>query len=123
MLKWILLLFPLMTFAEEEMDVAKVSEAMGHMIGKNLDALGLDFDIEAIVKGLKQENEGKASPLNEDECVQAIATLQDEKMAMTQDAELKSADAISNGSELVASFSSRADPCASFGIQHTISTS
>ncbi len=97
MLKAILLLsLPFLGFSEE-LDVSKISEAMGHMIGKNLDALGLDFDLDAIVKGLKEESEGKSSPLNEDECVQAIATLQEEKMTTTTEQQLENADAVSNG--------------------------
>lgn len=84
----------------ESPDVAKISEAMGHIIGKNLEQLGVDFDLEAIVKGLKEESEGKSSPLNEDECVQAIATLQEEKVASTVENELEQADAISNGDQI-----------------------
>lgn len=99
MIRAILLSLPLILTAEE-LDVSKVSEAMGHMIGKNLDALGLDFDLDAIVKGLKEEAEGKSSPMNEDECVQAIAILQEEKMERTVEEELKEADAISNGDQI-----------------------
>ena len=56
----------------KELDVGKISEAIGHLIGKNLEELGVDFDLDAVVKGLKEESEGKASPLSDDECVQAI---------------------------------------------------
>jgi hypothetical protein len=94
-----LLLLPLAVFSEP-LDVVKISEAMGHMIGKNLEALGLDFDLDAIVKGLKDESEGINSPLNEDECVQAIAALQEEKMLDTTEEELQNADAISNGDQI-----------------------
>lgn len=83
-----------------ELDVAKVSEAMGHIIGKNLQSLGLDLDLEAIVKGLKEESEGKTSPLNEDECVQAIAVLQEEKISTLSEGELEYVDAISNGDQI-----------------------
>lgn len=96
---WLLFCLPLVGFSEE-LDVTKVSEAMGHMIGKNLEALGLDFDLDAIVKGLKEESEGKSSPLNEDECVQAIATLQEEKITKTTEQELENADAVSNGDQI-----------------------
>lgn len=81
----------------EELNVDKISEAMGHMIWKNLDTLGLDFDLDAIVRGLKEESEGKISPLNEDECVQAIATLQEKKINAITEQDLEQADAISNG--------------------------
>ncbi len=84
----------------KEPDVAQISEAMGHIIGKNLETLGLDFDLEAIVKGLKEESEGKASPLNEEECVEAIAHLQEEKMGDAVDQELQTVDALSNGDQI-----------------------
>src|SRR3989344_1643767 len=99
MLKW-LLSIPLIAFATNELNVAQISEAMGHIIGKNLDELGLDFDLDAIVKGLKEESEGKMSPMNEDECIQAIALLQEEKMGAIAEEELKQIDAISNSDEL-----------------------
>lgn len=81
-------------------DIAKISEAMGHIIGKNLDTLGLDLDFDAIVKGLKEESEGKISPLSEDECIQAIAHLQEEKITTTAEEQLETADAISNGDQI-----------------------
>lgn len=83
-----------------ELDVVKLSEAVGHMLGKNLQNFGLDFDLDAIAKGLKEESEGKASPLDEEECVQAITELQDEKMSLTTQKTLEQADATSNGNEL-----------------------
>lgn len=100
MLKIALFLSISLTGICEEPDVAKISEAMGHIIGKNLQSLGLDFDLDAIVKGLKEESEGISSPLNEDECVQAIATLQDEKISLSIDQELQNADAVSNGDQI-----------------------
>ncbi len=98
MFKYLLLLVPFLSFAE---DIAKISEAVGHLIGKNLESLGLDFDLNAIVKGLKEESEGRDSPMNEDECMQAIATLQEEKMESCAETELKSADTLSNGHQLI----------------------
>ena len=96
---FVFLLISLSAFSTE-FDVAKVSEAMGHIIGKNLETLGLDFDLDAIVKGLKEESEGKMSPLNEDECVQAIAHLQEEKISSISENELQKADEISNGDQI-----------------------
>lgn len=97
MIKW-LLLFPLFLSAGE--DVEQVSEALGHMIGKNLDSMGLDFDIEAVVKGLQDEKRGIASPLTEEECNEAIVQLQDEKIVRTVEADLIQVDCISNSFEL-----------------------
>lgn len=61
-------------------DVTKISEAMGHLIGRNLQSLGLEIDIDAVVKGMNDEATGKSSPMNEEECVEAIALLQEQSL-------------------------------------------
>jgi peptidylprolyl isomerase len=96
------ILFSLIPFTGyvNELDVAKISEAMGHIIGKNLQELGVDLDIDAIVKGLKEEAEGKSSPLNDEECVQAIAELQDKTLAQASEQILEQADSLSNGDQV-----------------------
>lgn len=58
-------------------DVAKLSEALGHMIGKNLLDMGVKLDIAQVVKGLKDSKQGKESPLSEKECVAAISSAQE----------------------------------------------
>jgi peptidylprolyl isomerase len=58
-------------------DVFKISEAFGHLIGKNLESLGFKFDIAQVIKGLQDAAEGKDSPMTEMECVQAITTAQE----------------------------------------------
>jgi peptidylprolyl isomerase len=68
-----------------------VSESLGHLIGKNLQTLGLPLDFDALVKGLKDESEGKDSPLSEEECVQAIATLQEESLSLKGEKNLQEA--------------------------------
>lgn len=78
-------------------DIKQVSEAMGHIIGKNLFSLGVDLDLDAIVKGLKEESEGKGSPLSDEECIKAVNNLQEEKITTVGSEALESADAISNG--------------------------
>lgn len=100
MLKTALFLSLSLSAFSEELDVAKVSEAMGHIIGKNLEALGLELDLDAIVKGLKEEQQGILSPLNDDECVQAIAHLQEEKMSSVIEQEFERVDAVSNGDQI-----------------------
>ncbi|MGR3912835.1 MAG: FKBP-type peptidyl-prolyl cis-trans isomerase [Candidatus Rhabdochlamydia sp.] len=58
-------------------DVAKISEAFGHLIGKNLDSMGLRFDMAKVIQGLKDASDGKAPPMSEAECIQAITTAQE----------------------------------------------
>lgn len=100
MLRAVSLLFCLATanFAlAENTEVTKVSEALGHMIGRQLENFGLDLDMEALVKGLKEESEGNHSSLNDDECMSAIHALQEEKIHHITQKTLDRIDAISNG--------------------------
>jgi peptidylprolyl isomerase len=65
------------TETQEAFDIAKVSEAFGHLIGKNIETLGVKFDVLQIVKGLQDAIHGKESPMTELECVQAISSAQE----------------------------------------------
>lgn len=58
-------------------DVSKISEAFGHLIGKNLESIGFKFDIAQVIKGLQDANSGKNPPMTEMECVQAITAIQE----------------------------------------------
>ena len=66
---------PTETVKEENLD--DVSEAFGHLIGKNIDTLGIKFDLKKVIKGLQDSAEGKKSPLSESECIQAISSAQE----------------------------------------------
>jgi len=63
--------------AVEELNIPKVSAAFGHLIGKNLEALGFEFDMEQLIKGLRDSLAGKTSPMSEAECVQAVSQIQE----------------------------------------------
>ncbi|HEY5236478.1 MAG TPA: FKBP-type peptidyl-prolyl cis-trans isomerase [Rhabdochlamydiaceae bacterium] len=58
-------------------DIAKVSEAFGHMLGKNIQSLGIDFATDHVVKGLQDALAGQTSPMSENECIQAITEAQE----------------------------------------------
>lgn len=60
-----------------ETEITKISEAFGHLIGKNLEAIGFNFDIQAVVQGLKDARNGKSAPMTEVECIQAISAIQE----------------------------------------------
>ena len=62
---------------EQKKEIIKISEAFGHLIGKNLESIGVELDIQAIVKGLKDSAAGKNSPMTESECIQAITVAQE----------------------------------------------
>ncbi|MBI5345556.1 MAG: FKBP-type peptidyl-prolyl cis-trans isomerase [Chlamydiae bacterium] len=75
-------LFVLLSFAsfadeKKEIDPEKLSEALGHMIGKNLSDMGLDLDVKQVIKGLKNGSDNKESPMSEEECLKALSLLQE----------------------------------------------
>lgn len=78
-----LLLFSITLFGKESSkeektpDVAKISEAFGHLIGKNMETIGVDLDLSYVIKGLQDAANGIQSPLSEVECVQAISNAQE----------------------------------------------
>lgn len=76
----------------QKQDVAKISEAMGHLIGKSIQDLGLDLDLGAVVKGMQDAAAGKTPPLNEAQCVQAIGVLQKETLSAASEKNLEEAD-------------------------------
>ena len=65
-------------FAEEtSTDLTKLSEAIGYLIGKDLQQRGVPIDFEAFVRGLKDRAEGKNAPLTDEQCLDAIAAFQE----------------------------------------------
>ena len=61
---------------KEKIDIKKLSEAIGHIIGKNLDDFGVELDLKKMIKGIKKGALNKSSPMTEDECIQTLAKLQ-----------------------------------------------
>jgi len=80
------------TTEQNALDIAKISEAFGHLIGKNLENLDVNFDIEKVVKGLKDAAAGKESPMTETECVEAISSIQENNFKEQATENLKKAD-------------------------------
>ena len=68
---------PVEANASQPLEIAKLSEAFGHVIGKNLENIGVKFDMVQVVKGLQDAVAGKTSPMSEMECIQAIASVQE----------------------------------------------
>jgi peptidylprolyl isomerase len=60
----------------QTVEIAKISEAFGHIISKNLENIGVKFDMAQVVKGLQDAIAGKDAPMSEMECIQAIASAQ-----------------------------------------------
>jgi peptidylprolyl isomerase len=73
-------------------EIAKISEAFGHLIGKNLQNIGVKFDIAQVIKGLQDAAAGKEAPMSEVECVQAITAVQEKIFKEQSQDNLKKAE-------------------------------
>ncbi len=74
-------------------ELTQISEAFGNFIGKNLKATGIEFDIDAIVKGIRDGAAGKPSPLSDAEYEQKMIALQESAFKKIADTNLKAAEA------------------------------
>lgn len=77
---------------EPVLDISKISEAFGHLIGKNLESLGFKFDMDKIIKGIQDSVLGRESPMSEAECIQAISQDQEKKFKVMAEKNLADAE-------------------------------
>lgn len=77
---------------EESIDIKKISSTFGHLIGKNLEVLGVELDIDHLIEGLKDSFAGKEPPMSESECTQIIAKIQENILAKKAESNLKIAE-------------------------------
>lgn len=71
---------------QKPLDIEKISQAFGHLLGKNIEELGVKLDLAAIIQGLEDAQKGNMPPLNERQCLEAINQLQD--IALKEEAEI-----------------------------------
>ena len=69
---------PIEDLQEEDIDLDTVSEAFGHTMGKHVTSIDVTLNYEQFIKGLKDSIAGKDSPMDQNACIQAISTLQEE---------------------------------------------
>lgn len=74
-----------------EKDLGAISETLGHLIAKNLETLGFQFDMKKVIKGLEDSLAGKSAPLSEADCVAAITAIQEEQYAKLAETNLTAA--------------------------------
>jgi len=75
-----------------DLDIHKVSEALGHFIGRNLKAPGIQFDMEAIIQGMRAGAAGKPAPMSDEDYEKAMAQLQQKAYSNLSDTNLKAAE-------------------------------
>lgn len=60
-----------------DVDIKVLSEAFGHFIGRNLKSPGVQFDVESIIKGIREGANGAPAPMNDQEYEVAMMKLQE----------------------------------------------
>jgi peptidylprolyl isomerase len=75
-----------------EPNMARVSEAFGHLIYRNFRLLNVPFDIGKIVEGIEAAAAGKEGLITEKECIDAIHSEQEKKFKLLSKANLKQAE-------------------------------
>lgn len=70
----------------------KVSKAIGHMIAKNLNEMGVEFDLEAVIQGMKDSKMGIDAPMTDQDCMTAITNQQKKKFDHIAETNLSEAE-------------------------------
>lgn len=78
--------------ASEKEDMVKLSEAFGHFIGRNLHTPGMDFDLEAIIKGMRDGATGKPAPMSDQEYEALLGKMQEKAFKELSETNLKNAN-------------------------------
>ncbi len=58
---------------QEEFDVAKISEALGYLIGENLEQMGLAYDLQSFTEGLQKATASDPTPECKEKCHRALS--------------------------------------------------
>jgi peptidylprolyl isomerase len=91
----ILLTFPLLLIGEETgetIDLNRLSETLGHLIARQLKQPGVEFNIDAVIVGMRNEQEGKSAPMSEEEYQQMVYTLQEKQFQESAEKNLTQAN-------------------------------
>ncbi len=81
------------TQTTNEVDMKKLSEAFGHFIGRNLKSPGVTFDLDSIIKGLREGAAGQPAPMTDQEYEAAMMKVQELAFNKLSEDNLKAADA------------------------------
>lgn len=76
----------------DDLDIKKVSQALGHFIGRNLKAPGINFDTESIIIGIREGSEGKPAPMSDADYEKAMTKLQQKAVGIIANTNLEAAD-------------------------------
>lgn len=73
-------------------DIKRVSEAFGNFIGKNLKAPGMNFEIDSLIKGIRNGYAGQPSPMNDKEYEVMMTRIQERAYKQLSTENLKAAN-------------------------------
>jgi peptidylprolyl isomerase len=73
-------------------EITKVSEAFGNFVGRNLKSPGVTFELESIIKGMRDGFAGKPSPLNDKDYEALMGKIQQQAYKQLSAENLKAAD-------------------------------
>jgi len=76
----------------ESADMIKLSEAFGHFIGRNLNSPGMKFDLEAIIKGMRNGAAGQPAPMADQEYETLLMKMQEKAFKQMSETNLKAAN-------------------------------
>lgn len=77
---------------EDRAEMIKISEAFGNFIGRNLNTPGIKFDLDSIIKGMREGVAGKPSTMTDQEYEEAMTRLQLRAFKELADDNLKTAN-------------------------------
>lgn len=75
-----------------QIDMKKLSEAFGNFIGRNLQSPGLKFDMDSLIKGIREGSSGAPSPLTEKEYEEMMLAVQERAFKEMSETNLNSAN-------------------------------
>lgn len=77
---------------DQKVDMKKLSEAFGHFIGRNLNSPGIKFDLENIIKGMREGAAGKPAPMSDQEYEAMMIKVQEQAFKQLSEDNLKAAN-------------------------------
>lgn len=74
-------------------DIKKISEALGYFIGRNLNTPEIKFDLDSVIKGIRDGASGKPAPMSDQDYEKAMTQLQQQALGAISTKNLDAANA------------------------------
>jgi peptidylprolyl isomerase len=73
-------------------EIAKISEALGNFVGKQLNSPALELNVESVIKGIRDGAAGKPAPIDEKEYHEGMLKIQQRSFNIQSEKNLKAAN-------------------------------